>query len=193
MQFLLFFIFLYFSFWRFLCKIFNSINFFKKNVLIECFFFQKCRFLHKVFNKNCNFCCFFIFLYFSFWRFLCKFFNSINFFLKKNVLIEYFFIQKCRFLHKVFNKKCNCCCFLFSIFQFLIFLSKFFNWFIYIEKKCCFMNTFFQKCRFLHIVFNKKCELWCFLHFCYSIFQFLKFFSCKKFNLFVSFKKIMFY
>ena len=72
----------------------------------------------------------------------------------------------------------------------MFFPCKIFNLIIFFIKKCCFTKKIFiQICRVLHKVSNQKCTLHCFLFFCFSIFQFWKFSSCKIFNLIIFFIK----
>ena len=90
--------------------------FWKKNYFTKTFFFQKCRFLHKVFNKKFNI---FNFIFFSFFRFsvfeiFLYNFNLFNFFDKNNWL-KYFLFQKCR-SYIFFSKKCKFCWFLIFLF-----------------------------------------------------------------------------
>ena len=77
-------------------------------IFLEYFLFKKSCFLHKVYNKKSRFLCFFIFLFYHFSVFEVFFHVSFYyFFLKRIVLLKINVFQKCRFLHKVFSKKCR--------------------------------------------------------------------------------------
>ena len=106
---------------------------------------------------------FFYFFYFStfqFWKFSCKIFNLIVFFIKKVVLLKFFF-RNVVFYIKLLTKNVNFVVFYFSIFTFFQFLGffscKIFNLFIFSLKNVVLLKYFFfQKCHFLRKTLTKN-------------------------------------
>ena len=139
--------------WKFLIKIF----FWKKKCrIINIYFSQKCRCLHKVYNKNLNFDVF----YFSILQFLkvsSKIFYLASFFGKKKCFSYNNLFQNCRFSQTVFNKNLGFSFSNFSFFSFWSLFCKIYNFFMFVGKKRCFTNIiFFEKHRTLVNIFQKN-------------------------------------